>query len=187
MLTGPPNVGKSSLFNALVERFGAAASSAAIVSPTPGATRDYCRRSLDLDGVACELVDAAGDDGDARDDVDRMSGSTVDGRAAALRRLANCVASMRRRVAGACRRRQSIGAGIVVVLTKMRSRRSASSARRDVVPCSSVTGGGSMNSRRALRAAASEAEPQAAPAAAAATAARARAASRGERALEAAM
>jgi tRNA modification GTPase len=54
VLAGWPNVGKSSLFNAL------AGTPAALVSPEPGTTRDYLSRRLDLDGVTVELVDTAG-------------------------------------------------------------------------------------------------------------------------------
>jgi tRNA modification GTPase len=54
VLTGLPNVGKSSLFNALVGQ------SAALVSPEPGTTRDYLVRRLLLEGVPVELVDTAG-------------------------------------------------------------------------------------------------------------------------------
>jgi tRNA modification GTPase len=54
VLTGLPNAGKSSLFNALVGR------SAALVSPEPGTTRDYLVRRLLLEDVALELVDTAG-------------------------------------------------------------------------------------------------------------------------------
>lgn len=53
-LAGWPNVGKSSLFNAL------AGEDRAIVSPQPGATRDYLCARISLDGVAFELVDTAG-------------------------------------------------------------------------------------------------------------------------------
>jgi tRNA modification GTPase len=51
---GPPNAGKSSLFNAL------AGADAALVSPTPGTTRDYLTRTVILDGVPVELIDTAG-------------------------------------------------------------------------------------------------------------------------------
>ena len=54
VLTGRPNAGKSSLFNALV------GSSAAIVSAQPGTTRDYLTAELALDGLSCQLVDTAG-------------------------------------------------------------------------------------------------------------------------------
>ena len=54
VITGAPNVGKSSLLNALV------AEDRAIVSTTPGTTRDLLREDLQLDGVALTLVDSAG-------------------------------------------------------------------------------------------------------------------------------
>jgi tRNA modification GTPase len=57
-LVGPPNAGKSSLFNALSGRPGA------IVSDIAGTTRDYLTAELDLDGVKCELIDTAGIDDD---------------------------------------------------------------------------------------------------------------------------
>lgn len=53
-LVGSPNVGKSRLFNALLDR------SASIVSATPGATRDYVAGELSLDGACVELIDTAG-------------------------------------------------------------------------------------------------------------------------------
>jgi tRNA modification GTPase len=53
VLAGRPNAGKSSLFNAL-------AGASALVSPSPGTTRDYLLHRLDLDGAVVELVDTAG-------------------------------------------------------------------------------------------------------------------------------
>ncbi|WP_238389353.1 tRNA modification GTPase [Urbifossiella limnaea] len=53
-LVGPPNAGKSSLFNALV------GGAAALVSPEAGTTRDYLTARLTLDGVDVELIDTAG-------------------------------------------------------------------------------------------------------------------------------
>ena len=54
VLVGRPNVGKSSLFNALL------AHNAAIVSPAAGTTRDYLVARLTLDEVEIDLVDTAG-------------------------------------------------------------------------------------------------------------------------------
>lgn len=53
-ITGLPNVGKSSLFNALLAR------ERAIVSEVPGTTRDVLEEGIDLDGVPVRLVDTAG-------------------------------------------------------------------------------------------------------------------------------
>ncbi|MEZ4380196.1 MAG: tRNA modification GTPase [Nannocystaceae bacterium] len=54
VLAGPPNAGKSSLFNALLGR------SRAIVAAQPGTTRDYVEAGLDLGGVEVVLIDTAG-------------------------------------------------------------------------------------------------------------------------------
>jgi tRNA modification GTPase len=53
-IIGAPNVGKSSLLNALARR------EAAIVSPVPGTTRDLIDVPVDLGGVPVTLVDTAG-------------------------------------------------------------------------------------------------------------------------------
>jgi tRNA modification GTPase len=53
-IIGRPNVGKSSLFNRLVER------ERAIVTPTPGTTRDLVTETVALDGIPVKLVDTAG-------------------------------------------------------------------------------------------------------------------------------
>ncbi|MBQ6616569.1 MAG: tRNA modification GTPase [Thermoguttaceae bacterium] len=54
VLYGEPNAGKSSLLNALTGR------QAAIVSNTPGSTRDYVTARVVWDGVPLEIVDTAG-------------------------------------------------------------------------------------------------------------------------------
>ena len=54
VLAGPPNVGKSSLFNALIE------SEAAIISSQPGTTRDVLVAGVALGGVPFSFVDTAG-------------------------------------------------------------------------------------------------------------------------------
>jgi len=54
VLVGKPNSGKSSIFNALLSE------SRAIVSPTPGTTRDYLEEALSIEGVLFRIVDTAG-------------------------------------------------------------------------------------------------------------------------------
>ncbi|NOZ39425.1 MAG: tRNA uridine-5-carboxymethylaminomethyl(34) synthesis GTPase MnmE [Planctomycetes bacterium] len=61
VLSGLPNAGKSSLFNALVERYSATSSDQqALVSEQSGTTRDFVTAVIILNGFACELVDTAG-------------------------------------------------------------------------------------------------------------------------------
>ncbi len=54
VLAGPPNAGKSSLFNAL------AGANAALVSPVAGTTRDYLEADLHIAGMTIRLIDTAG-------------------------------------------------------------------------------------------------------------------------------
>jgi tRNA modification GTPase len=54
VIAGPPNAGKSALFNALARR------EAAIVSPIPGTTRDAIEVHLDMAGCPVTLIDTAG-------------------------------------------------------------------------------------------------------------------------------
>ncbi len=65
-LIGPPNAGKSSLFNRLLER------ERAIVTPVPGTTRDTVEESLALGGIPLRLIDTAGlrEGGEARATID---------------------------------------------------------------------------------------------------------------------
>lgn len=61
VLVGAPNAGKSSLFNALLERFGVSETAiAAIVSSHTGTTRDYLSATLEVNGSRFQLVDTAG-------------------------------------------------------------------------------------------------------------------------------
>ncbi len=89
VLTGRPNAGKSSLFNALVDRFAASHERGrALVSSQAGTTRDYLSATVSFQGQLCELVDTAG--------LERqLSGESIPGIAQLLatdqRRQADCL------------------------------------------------------------------------------------------------
>ena len=63
-IVGRPNVGKSSLFNRLVER------DRAIVTAAPGTTRDTVTERISLGGIPLDLVDTAGLREGARDPLE---------------------------------------------------------------------------------------------------------------------
>jgi tRNA modification GTPase len=62
IITGKPNVGKSSLFNVLLgeER--------TIVTPVPGTTRDFIEEIINIKGIPLKIIDTAG----LRDPADRI-------------------------------------------------------------------------------------------------------------------
>jgi tRNA modification GTPase len=66
VLAGPPNAGKSTLFNALVE------SEAAIISAQPGTTRDVLVAGVALGGVPFSFVDTAGLRDDGADEIEAI-------------------------------------------------------------------------------------------------------------------
>ncbi len=66
VLAGPPNSGKSTLFNALFQE------AAAITSATAGTTRDAIERPISLAGVPLVLIDTAGLRDDGADEIEAI-------------------------------------------------------------------------------------------------------------------
>jgi tRNA modification GTPase len=64
-IVGRPNAGKSSLFNRLVER------DRAIVTATPGTTRDLITERIAINGIPIEIVDTAGLR-EAREEIEQL-------------------------------------------------------------------------------------------------------------------
>jgi len=68
LLTGAPNVGKSTLFNCLVKQ------ERAIVTELPGTTRDLIHEEVELEGLPVSLIDSAG----VRETDDRVETLGID-------------------------------------------------------------------------------------------------------------
>lgn len=66
VLAGPPNAGKSTLFNALVEK------EAAITAAEPGTTRDVLSQSVALSGIPFTFVDTAGLRDEGAGEIERI-------------------------------------------------------------------------------------------------------------------
>jgi tRNA modification GTPase len=165
VIVGRPNAGKSSLFNALVKRYGVGGSTEAIVSPQPGATRDYVIADIALDDVRARLIDTAGVGDDAIGKIDEAAQST----AGDLRRRADvrlfCIdgAGSECDVEDAT---QGAGEADVLVLTKADLQNVDRSDHPELLPVSSVSGAGLEFLAQALRARLLETPGQGGPAAA---------------------
>jgi len=75
VIVGKPNVGKSSLMNALLEE------ERAIVSEVPGTTRDFLDGTIEIEGLQVHLVDTAGV-GEVRDEIERQARMRIERQAA---------------------------------------------------------------------------------------------------------
>lgn len=138
VLVGPPNAGKSSLFNALV------GGGRAITSDAPGTTRDYLTASLDLGGVSCEVIDTAGFD----------AAAAAPPEAAAQRQAA--AARERADVEIACGDAPTVDRREACQVIRVRTKCDLAQMKvdePDVIATSSVTGQGLAELRAALRAA----------------------------------
>jgi tRNA modification GTPase len=146
ILLGAPNVGKSSLFNALSGR------KAALVWHEPGTTRDYLLADLDLDGLRCRLVDTAGVESTStpQSGIDAAAQVTASQQARAAQLRVFCVDAARGRNAWEEKQLATHDPRRILVFTKI-------DRARDVVvpdgamPTSSTTGQGIDALRRRLR------------------------------------
>jgi tRNA modification GTPase len=110
VLAGAPNVGKSSLFNALLGE------ARAIVTEIPGTTRDAIEAVLDLPGWPLRLVDTAGMR-DTSDVVERLGIETSSRYLARAAVVLACVDSLEA-LDTVPRLREHTGAPVIVVATK---------------------------------------------------------------------
>ena len=145
VITGRPNAGKSSLFNALL---GAAR---AIVTEIPGTTRDLLTEHVDINGLDITLVDTAGlcDAGDAIE-AEGVERALQAQRVAAL--TLSVVDSSVPRDAGDDRIAFAASNSTIVVLAKADLPRQREDIRRDgaVLEVSALTGEGLAELRTAI-------------------------------------
>jgi tRNA modification GTPase len=144
VLTGWPNVGKSSLMNSLVGQ------QAALVSPQAGTTRDYLTRTVSICGLDCRLVDTAGWDTGAGGSIAESAQSLASQQTGQAHVQLFCLDATRHLNAW---ERQSLAgpppADRILVLTKTDGLRSTD-LHLDAVPTSSRTGAGIADLRRAI-------------------------------------
>ncbi len=134
VMVGPPNSGKSRLFNALLGR------DRAIVSPQSGTTRDYIAEICDFDGLSVELVDTAGFD-EPGDAVSSHAQALRDGQAAAADLLLECRCAGTAMAPGQA---ATLGGDRILVWTKadLALPEPDASAQRALVVTSAETGAG---------------------------------------------
>nr|MCU0874245.1 50S ribosome-binding GTPase [Pirellulaceae bacterium] len=144
VLMGWPNVGKSSLMNALVGQ------QAALVSPHAGTTRDYLTRTVNLDGLDCRLVDTAGWDPGAGGSIAESAQTLAAQQTGQAHVQLLCLDATRH--LNAWERQTLVApppANRILVLTKTDGLRSTD-LHLDAVPTSSLTGAGVAELRQAI-------------------------------------
>jgi tRNA modification GTPase len=135
-IVGWPNVGKSSLLNALAE------SEAALVSPTAGATRDYVSCRIEAAGLTYELIDTAGVNSTSEaDGIDQRAQTATREQIENADLQLFCLDATREPNAWEQEQLRKHDPARLIVLTKS-DRLSATLAGVDHLPVSSVTGAG---------------------------------------------
>lgn len=149
-ITGKPNVGKSTLFNALAQR------DRAIVSPQSGTTRDTIDYSVSINGVAINLQDTAG----IRATQDKIEAQGVERSMDALRQAQLTLFVLDASVPVSTEDMdafRAVSGNCFILLNKCDLERviseeqiSSSFGKHPVYPVSAVTGNGIAELRRAL-------------------------------------
>lgn len=143
VLVGRPNIGKSSLFNALVGR------DAALVADEAGTTRDWLEAPLAGAGAACVVVDLAG----VADDVGTAAGPRAAAARVADAQIARADVIVACRDAGAAGDAAAVAGGRPCVEVLTRCDRGAVPASATAILTSARDGVGIDDLRAAIRAA----------------------------------
>lgn len=144
VLMGWPNVGKSSLMNALLGE------PAALVSQHAGTTRDYLTRSANVNGLDCRLIDTAGWENGSRGPIAEAAQALAAQQASQAHVQLFCLDATRHLNAW---ERETLAAPSpstrILVLTKTDGLRSTD-LHLDAVETSSLTGAGIAELRQAI-------------------------------------
>jgi tRNA modification GTPase len=142
VIAGRPNVGKSSLFNALLGQ------ARAIVAETAGTTRDLVTETCDVDGLKLTLVDTAGVS-DTQDPVE-IEGVVRGARAREVAEVIVVVLDSAERLTAEDTRLLDETASAARLVVANKCDRQPAWSRDDVVCVSALTGAGVERVRRAI-------------------------------------
>ncbi len=139
VLGGAPNAGKSSLFNALVSRYGLSDSEQrALVSEQSGTTRDYVATAVRVDELTFQLVDTAGLESAApRKSIDQIAQQMTESQRQQAALVVHCIDGTDE--TAAC---PSLAADELLVTTKSDLIDSLPPNSGAALACSSLTGNG---------------------------------------------
>lgn len=140
VLSGPPNAGKSSLFNALVAKFPThQATQHALVSEQAGTTRDFVSATLTVSGVTFELIDTAGIEAIRDEDtIDHIAQRAAESRRSSAQLVVHCEPVSVNSSTGTLRAQPEA----IRVLTKCDLQQAGTPADRGQLACSTVSGEG---------------------------------------------
>ncbi len=139
VLSGAPNAGKSSLFNALVNRYGLSdGRQRALVSEQSGTTRDFVAAAVRIDELTFQLVDTAGlETASQRNSIVQIAQQMTESQRQQAALVVHCVDATDKPDAS-----PSLTSDEVLVLTKSDLTDSVPQRFASALACSSVTGDG---------------------------------------------
>lgn len=140
-LVGAPNAGKSSLFNAILQRSEVQGrGERALVFSQPGTTRDYLSAEIKIGSLHCELIDTAGSEWARESDC---VSEAAQQHSHAVRRQADCcVLCQPSDVVVSPAPSAGMVAQVIQVLTKSDLAETVACSPQDGLSCSSLTGEG---------------------------------------------
>ncbi|MEM8946170.1 MAG: GTPase [Planctomycetota bacterium] len=139
VLSGPPNAGKSSLFNALAAKYSEdGIDRPALVADQSGTTRDFVSATLHVNGIAFHLIDTAGLAAATTSSIDQFAQQVADSQREQADLIVECISIGNAR----SRTLRDIPGRKLIAFTKSDLRSQSSLDIEDQISCSSLTGNG---------------------------------------------